>query len=437
MIRRLVTGGCRLLLVVALVGWIIYPSCSKKKPTSVEYYPLPSAPAIYSPRNGATGEAVNTIFGWEYTAGSASGYTVQISADSTFASPAVNQNTASYQFTAPELDPHTKYFWRVRAYNPSHVSNWSEIRSFTTGPGKLVSSVRAPGFAHSIAVQGGYSYLVSDSGLQVINISDPAVPRPVGMHRAKIADGKAIVVAGAYVYIATYDGLLIINVSSPSAPTLIGKFQSGQVADVAVSDNYAYLIMDPNSSNSRMEIVDISNPSTPKLVTTWHVKPDSCWKGPCYNSFRGIALQGYYAYLAANYGLEVVKISNPTACSLATRYNAGYPRDVAITGTHAYLYNDDPAIHIVDISNQTAPKYAGTYHPVYGGAQSISISGEHAFLIGSNETSGRSLEILELSNPVAPTSVGRYNGVEGAAGDDSLVYAAAGENGFKILKFAP
>ncbi len=440
MIKRLATGGFRLLLAVALIGWILHPSCSKKKPTSVNEYPLTSAPTLYSPLNGATKEAINTALRWTYEGGYPKGYTVQISTDSTFAHPTVNKNTSSESCFSPELNPHTKFFWRVRAYSTSYVSNWSEIRSFTTGPGKVVGSLETMGTARSIAVQNSFAYLVSDSGMQVIDVSNPAAPKIVGTYREIIYSNRAITVAGNYSYIATFNGMVIVNISSPSAPMLTGRFQNSRVWDLAVSGNYAYLVIDRNSSNSRMVIVDISSPSSPKLVKTWNVKPDTCWKGPCYNSFEGIAVAGNYAHLAASYGLEIVDITNPEACSLAGRYSELYPYDVAIMNTYAYLYTSYPYIKIIDVSNPTGPKYLGSYIAKFGGAQSISISGQRALLVGQHAVTsepGYSLEILDLSNPAAPASVAAYNGVEGATGIDSLVYVAAGRNGFKILQFSP
>jgi len=74
-----------------------------------------------------------------------------------------------------------------------------------------------PHWAKDVAVSGSYAYVAdSDSGLRIINISDPAAPTHAGTFVTPgWADG--VVVYGSYAYVANeYSGLRIINISDPA-----------------------------------------------------------------------------------------------------------------------------------------------------------------------------------------------------------------------------
>ncbi len=73
-----------------------------------------------------------------------------------------------------------------------------------------------PGHALDVAVAGSYAYIADGySGLQVIDISNPAVPAIVGsVDTPDSAVGAAV--AGAYAYVADgYSGLQVIDISNP------------------------------------------------------------------------------------------------------------------------------------------------------------------------------------------------------------------------------
>ncbi|MFN5892129.1 MAG: hypothetical protein ACK45Z_05770, partial [Dolichospermum sp.] len=67
-------------------------------------------------------------------------------------------------------------------------------------------------------------------------------------------------VLGNYAYVADIDsGLQIIDISNPTTPTLKGNYDtSGSAWGVQVLGNYAYVA----DIDSGLQIIDISNPTT-------------------------------------------------------------------------------------------------------------------------------------------------------------------------------
>lgn len=94
--------------------------------------PLPDAPLLSSPSDGASGLTLPVSFQWQVAAG-ATTYDLQIDSNASFTAPVVNQTgltTTSYQDST--LAYSTTYYWRVHSVNAADTSAWSATRSFTT-----------------------------------------------------------------------------------------------------------------------------------------------------------------------------------------------------------------------------------------------------------------------------------------------------------------
>ncbi len=118
-------------------------------------------------------------------------------------------------------------------------------------------------------VVGNYAYVADwDSGLQIIDISNPVAPTLKGKYDTSLSYGVQVV--GNYAYVADGGlGLQIIDISNPAAPTLKGNYNtSGYARGVQVVGNYAYVAND----TSGLQIIDISNPcKSSTSVTLLHL----------------------------------------------------------------------------------------------------------------------------------------------------------------------
>jgi hypothetical protein len=101
----------------------------------------PSAPALASPANAATGVAILPTLSWSAASGATS-YQVQVSTASNFATTVFDQSgiTVTSQAVTPALSNNTPYYWRVNATNAGGTSAWSGAWSFTT----VVAAPSAP-----------------------------------------------------------------------------------------------------------------------------------------------------------------------------------------------------------------------------------------------------------------------------------------------------
>jgi hypothetical protein len=90
---------------------------------------------LISPTNGATNIAISPSFKWDtINSKGITHYILEIDDDSTFASPqskTLPNNSNQYTLTST-LAYNTPYFWRMKAYNGTNISDWSNTFKFKT-----------------------------------------------------------------------------------------------------------------------------------------------------------------------------------------------------------------------------------------------------------------------------------------------------------------
>ena len=115
----------------------------------------PNVPTISSPSDGATGQSLtpDLVFNYSDTeSDNCAKFDLQVDDDSGFGSPEVNETdytsggpwasggTITYSVSSG-LSESTKYYWKVRVYDGTEWSNWSDGSwDFTTGTGKKIIS---------------------------------------------------------------------------------------------------------------------------------------------------------------------------------------------------------------------------------------------------------------------------------------------------------
>lgn len=104
-----------------------------------------------------------------------------------------------------------------------------------------VGSVTVAGTAYGIAIAGDFAYVAWEGFLRIFSIATPAFPIGVGGYPTTQAYNVAV--SGRYAYIAGGDsGLRIINISNPARPTEAGFYDTpGRAWNAAVSGNYIYV----------------------------------------------------------------------------------------------------------------------------------------------------------------------------------------------------
>ncbi|MCE7041072.1 LVIVD repeat-containing protein [Dyadobacter sp. CY312] len=159
------------------------------------------------------------------------------------------------------------------------------------------------------AITGNTLYIVSKETLEVYNISDEA--NPVKSTSKNMGMGiETIFPYQNHLFIGANDGMYIYNNQVPGNPSLLSKYTHIQSCDpVVVEDKYAYVTLRGGvvcrnwTSQSSLDVIDVSNPSSPKMVSSQ----------PLLSPY-GLGVSGNRLFVCeGDNGFKVMDITQPTS----------------------------------------------------------------------------------------------------------------------------
>jgi len=209
-----------------------------------------------------------------------------------------------------------------------------------------------------VTVSGSHAYISDLNGapsgsrkFSVIDISNPSLPVVVGSTSS--TDPREIAISGNYAYVADPNGLQVINVSNPALPQTvttvpIPEFPCGWVA---LSGTHLYVTGEKYSSPTAggLRILDIANPASPVIVGGITSSTDH---------WRDITVAGNYAYVSGSFGLVTVDVSTPASPQVVAGVSSPASWLVTLSGSFLYLktYPGVPAsLQVFDLRNPSAP----------------------------------------------------------------------------------
>lgn len=240
--------------------------------------------------------------------------------------------------------------------------------------------------------QGDYAFLAAaNSGLKVIDFSNPANPVIAGSFSG-MTTGVCIRDTLAFVAASTI-GLRILNIKNPGSITLEGSCSlPGYPNRVTVSGNYAF-IANSTTDQGGINVADISDPSSPVLVTTY----------PGFQTY----IAGKGNAVGATGGTEgclILDIIDPTQPVEAFAWPlAGFTYQVAVDGNLGYTGSN--GFRVFDLTDMANPVQIG-YDPTPGSLAAIKDT--LAVYIPKSMTANNPVNIMDISDPAQPEKVGQY-----------------------------
>ena len=210
---------------------------------------------------------------------------------------------------------------------------------------------------------------------------------------------------------------MLLPASAAIEPQFIARLASGIPHDVALQGNYAYV-----AAQGALIIFDISNPSNPVQVGFYDTP----------GSAEGVAVSGSYAYVADwDQGLRVIDISDPeNPVEVGSRVTPGTAYGVDVSGSYAYVADHGAGITVIDVSTPANPTVADTYD-TSGFAWDVAVSGDYAYVADSFG----GLLMLDITSPTGVAQVDSCpasNRVLDVAVSGSYAYVADGTAGLRV-----
>jgi hypothetical protein len=282
------------------------------------------------------------------------------------------------------------------------------------------------GPTQGVAVQGHYAYLGVGLRLVILDVSDPAVLREVGVTSPFPHFVHDVAVSGTLAYVAAAgSGLRVVDISDPSRPAEVGAWSSpGYAEGVAVVGQTVYLADGPYG----VRVLDVSKPSQPVEIGSAY---------PMNYAFK-VAVEGRYAYVAAaGAGLLIADVSDPShPVERGSLDTPGYAYGVAVAGNTVYVADGWEGLKTVNVSDPSRPHELGAYKTP-GWAFGVAVSGSSAFAADAF----RGLRVLNVADPGRPVEVLRSEMPGGhawsvaVAGDKA--YVADRNWGLRVVSLAP
>ncbi len=187
---------------------------------------------------------------------------------------------------------------------------------------------------HSVAGGDNYLYAGTDSGVQVIDVTDHTAPTMVDFINTDHPVYDMIRVNG-YLYLSSGNGVAVISLSDPAAPQLVNAVTTYD------NDNFMYSYTGPVTDGS-------GNP-----VLTSGTLDDT----------KQFVLHDGVLYCADGHGVSILSLENPESPVVAGGfYTSGDVETMTTDGEQLYLY-DRMGLKIYDLATntQTYADYEGVY----------------------------------------------------------------------------
>lgn len=251
----------------------------------------------------------------------------------------------------------------------------------------------ATNFAWNSAKSGNYIFVaIGDGGMKVVDVSNPVNPQVVGSSDYLTT---GVWVANGYAYIVGYNfGMRVLDISNLSNITQVGYISlTGYPYRITVIGNYAYISNATTNTGGGINVVDVSTPASPQLISTY----------TGYAEY--VTGNGQIVAFTSSVSYSILDISDPFNLVLASTYPLPNSTiDVAVSGNYAYSASN--GFRVFDISDKTHPVQVG-YDSNDGGL--IELAADKAVYIRESMTANNPVMIMDISNPVAPSKVGQYN----------------------------
>jgi choice-of-anchor B domain-containing protein len=209
---------------------------------------------------------------------------------------------------------------------------------------------------------------------------------------------------GDFAYIGSFQGtgVGIIDISDPTTPALVttyGAGVGGRFKDLKVRAGIGYFASD---NGGGLHIVDLADPGAPVLLA----QITSADGG--YDSIHNVTVEGGFLYQANSTSetvvvFDVVDPANPTFVRDIVTPDAAFIHDVTAIGTRLYASGFGGFTYVYDVAGigSVAPTLLGS---VPSGANSHSswATSDGELLIIAREISNGDVKIFDISNPAAP-----------------------------------
>jgi hypothetical protein len=297
---------------------------------------------------------------------------------------------------------------------------------------RLVAWYGTPGQVNSVVLVGNLAYVAEGTaGIEIFDISKPTAAVRLGRFDT-LGSAENIEVVGARAYVADgVDGVAILDVSDPAAPAELlhidiimegtTSYRVGSSLDVEVVGDRLYVAQ----MMAGMLIFDVADLENVSLLGQVYA-----WGASSVEVVDDIA----YITVAERRGFQIVDVSDPTSYSWFGLSNTPQiANDVRVVGNYAYVAAGDAGLFVYDVADPRSASLVAQ-HNTPDTALGVTVMDHYAYLADAEA----GIQILDVVDPRSPARVGSYEmfvdlDVADVSTSGNRAYLAAPGYGIQIL----
>ena len=232
---------------------------------------------------------------------------------------------------------------------------------------------------------------------------------------------RRLFIDGNIAYVADwFSGLHLYDISTPSRPLLISTFHTpGSAKGVVVRSGYAYIADDDHG----LQVVDVSDPVHPIHVSSLATN------GLAYTP----KLAGNLLYLAGHRGgFQIIDVSDASDPKLLANIDTpGKAWSLEVKGNTLFVADDAAGVLVFDVSDTQHPRQIGAFNPG-GAAEDVVVRGDTAYVAFFDA----GFYVLDIRNPAKPMQMGHTPTSGNARGivlSGNLAYVADWFAGIQVI----
>ncbi len=288
-----------------------------------------------------------------------------------------------------------------------------------------VAQLYLPGNGGGLFLQDSLAYVACFSaGLNLVDISEPTNPSLIATIDTYGAAWDVYVQDGI-AYVADDTGVEVIDVSNPAAPDSLQRLGlTGEVRAIVGNGSDRLFVA---AKQAGIHEIDMSNPREIHLARSYE-------KIAAYNVWR----QQSHLYVAShNQGMHILETAYLDSIQHVAHYETGAgAADIAVTDRYLYVAGYENGLYVVDLAATPFPQTVGRF-PSHDATVSVDVEGNLLFL--SDQVGF--LRQLDVTNPAQPAEIGFFDYGQQISSyhvqiGQKYVYSSAGYNGwFAVDKY--
>ncbi|MFC2170887.1 beta-propeller domain-containing protein, partial [Calditrichota bacterium] len=288
-----------------------------------------------------------------------------------------------------------------------------------------------------ISIADDLAYLANDSEFRIYDISNPQNPSQEGHFPKLQADGiSGIDQAYLNAFVVSQSGLSAIDVSDPSESVQINHIPLDYCSGIDIIENHALISVakpEPGEEEVFFHIADIKEPAGIDIIS---VLGSHCFSTGIvadtnhtyiigFNDINGLfiydslemtgsielsgelnalAVSNNIAFVTGSEGLTIIDVANPDNPVVAANLSEfQLARDLDVDGDYVYIVDGENGMFIVDVSDPSNPSIDAHYESE---GNFVSIKRWFDNVVIADSISG--IRILNVQNPANPHETGYY-----------------------------